>query len=111
MSRSPELSSSAFDLHLKQLKHNYGNQAIVNLLGSSLVGSKEGEAKLSTAYQTHHKACEHHLDVPHILFDYHAEVKSGSDKNLAKLKSKVHKYVEKFGFFTKKGSDISRYLA
>ena len=27
----------------------------MNLLGSSLVGSKEGEATLSTAFQTHHK--------------------------------------------------------
>jgi GMP synthase-like glutamine amidotransferase len=51
MSRGPELSSAAFDLHLKELKSCYGNQAIVNLLGSSLVGSKEGEATLSTAFQ------------------------------------------------------------
>ncbi len=51
MSRGPELSAAAFDLHLKQLKHNYGHTAIVNLLGSSLVGSKEGEATLSTAFQ------------------------------------------------------------
>ena len=51
LSRGPELSVSAFDMHLKKLKQNYGNQAIVNLLGSSLVGSKEGEATLSTAFQ------------------------------------------------------------
>lgn len=51
MSRGSELSSAAFDLHMKQLKQNYGNQVIINLLGSSLVGSKEGEATLSTAYQ------------------------------------------------------------
>jgi len=51
MSRGPELSANAFDVHLKTLKANYGNQAIVNLLGSSLVGSKEGEATLSTAFQ------------------------------------------------------------
>ena len=31
-------------------------QVIVNLLGSSLVGGKEGEATLSTAYQTHQKS-------------------------------------------------------
>ena len=58
--------------------------------------------------QTHHKACEHHLDIPHILFDYHAEVKSGSDKNLDKLKYKVHKYVEKFGFYFQRGNDVVR---
>ena len=51
MGRGPELSASAFDTHFKSLKQNYGNQAIVNLLGSSLVGSKEGEATLSTAFQ------------------------------------------------------------
>ena len=51
MARGPELSAPAFDKHLKSLKQNYGNQAIVNLLGSSLVGSKEGEATLSTAFQ------------------------------------------------------------
>ena len=105
MSRGPELSATAFDEHLKQLKLNYGHQAIVNLLGSSLVGSKEGEATLSTAYQTHHKACEHHTDIPHILFDYHSE----GAKNLGRLKNNLHKYSEKFGFFTKKGSDITRY--
>ena len=48
MSRGPELSNKAFDMHMNYLKENYGNQAIVNLLGSSLVGSKEGEATLST---------------------------------------------------------------
>ncbi len=109
MSRGAEFSAAAFDLHLKQLKADYGHQAIVNLLGSSLVGSKEGEATLSTAYQTHHKAHDHHLDIPHILFDYHAEVKGGGSsgsgsgaKNLAVLKSKVSKYVDKFGFFAHK---------
>ena len=39
MARGPELSNAAFDLHMKYLKENYGNQAIVNLLGSSLVGT------------------------------------------------------------------------
>ena len=48
MARGPELSNKAFDLHMKNIKENYGHQAIVNLLGSSLVGSKEGEATLST---------------------------------------------------------------
>ena len=51
IARGPELSNTAFDLHMQYLKKNYGYQAIVNLLGSSLVGSKEGEATLSTAFQ------------------------------------------------------------
>ncbi|XP_059090202.1 synaptojanin-1-like isoform X2 [Tigriopus californicus] len=108
MSRGPELSTTAFDLHLTTLKQNYGHQAIVNLLGSSLVGSKEGEATLSTAFQTHQKLCEQHLDVPHILFDYHAEVKGGSIKNLSRLHEKVQQCVNKFGFFTKVGPNVSR---
>ena len=45
---------------------------IINLLGSSLVGSKEGEATLSTAFQTHQKSSVH-TDIPHILWDFHAE--------------------------------------
>ena len=55
MSRGPELSAPAFESHLEQVRRRYGHQVLVNLLGSSLVGSKEGEATLSTAFQTHHK--------------------------------------------------------
>lgn len=54
MARGPELSNTAFELHMKYLRDNYGHQAIVNLLGSSLVGSKEGEATLSTAFQVNY---------------------------------------------------------
>ena len=36
------------------------------------------------------------------------EVKSGSNKNLSKLKKKVQDYVAKFGFFSKKESAVSR---
>ena len=39
-------------------------------------------------FQTHHKQNPEHLDFPHVLFDYHQEVKSGNVKNLSKLKSK-----------------------
>ncbi len=53
MSRGYELSSAAFDIHFDRLKQAYGKQAIVNLLGSSSSGSKEGEATLSVAYQVH----------------------------------------------------------
>ena len=60
--------------------------------------------------QTHHKQCPQHDDIPHVLFDYHQEVKSGSEKNLTKLKVKVQKYVEKFSFYTRKGGDVTRYI-
>jgi phosphatidylinositol-bisphosphatase len=99
MARGPELSAPAFDSHFRQLKAHYGGQVglvvmvlvmvlqvIVNLLGSSLVGSKEGEATLSTAFQTHQKSSQH-TDIPHILWDFHAE---GGHKNMDKLDAKVH---------------------
>ena len=35
---------------MQLLKDRYGKQVIVNLLGSSLVGSKEGEAMLSSLF-------------------------------------------------------------
>lgn len=36
---------------METLKYRYGRQAIINLLGSSLIGSKEGEAMLSVEFQ------------------------------------------------------------
>jgi hypothetical protein len=54
MSRGFEASASSFDRHLKMIKERYGNQVIVNLLGSSLIGSKEGEAILSQLFQVGH---------------------------------------------------------
>ena len=52
MARGPELSAPAFDSHFRQLKAQYGSQVICNLLGSSLVGSKEGEAEDLSCLQT-----------------------------------------------------------
>ena len=51
MSRGFESSAPSFDRHMKTVKERYGNQVIVNLLGSSLIGSKEGEAILSQLFQ------------------------------------------------------------
>lgn len=51
MSRGPETSAPAFDKHLTLIKERYGHQAIINLLGTSLIGSKEGEAMLSQLFQ------------------------------------------------------------
>ena len=50
-SRGYESSKPAFDKHLKIIKSRYGKQAVVNLLGTSLIGSKEGEAMLSNEFQ------------------------------------------------------------
>ena len=46
---------------------------IINLLGSSLVGSKEGEAVLSTAYQQQQQACPSTAGMQHTLWDWHGE--------------------------------------
>lgn len=47
---SPEAACSALDKHLHLLRERYGRQAIVNLLGTNMVGSKEGEAMLSSLF-------------------------------------------------------------
>lgn len=105
VSRGFETSAPAFDRHLKMIKKRYGQQVIVNLLGSSLIGSKEGEAMLSQLFQTHHNMSEH-KDVPHILFDYHQECRGGNMKNLSKLKAKVEKYLESFSMFYAAGNTV-----
>lgn len=51
MSRGYEVSAPVFDRHLTLIKERYGHQVIVNLLGTSLIGSKEGEATLSQLFQ------------------------------------------------------------
>lgn len=51
MSRAYEVSAPVFDRHITMIKQRYGHQAIVNLLGTSLIGSKEGEATLSQLFQ------------------------------------------------------------
>lgn len=51
LSRGFEASKSGFDRHMKMIKERYGKQVIVNLLGTSLIGSKEGEATLSQEFQ------------------------------------------------------------
>lgn len=51
ISRGYEASKTAFDRHMKTIKERYGKQVIVNLLGTSLIGSKEGEATLSQEFQ------------------------------------------------------------
>ena len=104
ISRGPELSAPAFDSHFRQLKALYGDLIIMNLLGSCLVGSKEGEATLSTAFQTHQKSSPH-TDVPHILWDFHSE---GGHKNMDRLDRKVAKYAEQLDFFHKAGPSVNK---
>lgn len=106
MSRGFNASHAVFDRHMKMIKKRYGHQVIVNLLGSSMIGSKEGEAVLSNLFQAHHKSSEDNLDIPHILFDYHQECRGGNTRNLSKLKSKIDKYLKAFSLYYAKGSDM-----
>lgn len=106
MSRGFDASHAVFERHMSMIKQRYGHQVIINLLGSSMIGSKEGEAQLSNLFQAHHKSSEKNLDVPHILFDYHQECRGGNTKNLSKLKSKVEKYIKAFSLYYAKGADM-----
>lgn len=106
MSRGFDASHAAFERHLTMIRNRYGHQAIINLLGSSMIGSKEGEAILSNLFQAHHKASEIGTNIPHILFDYHQECRGGNTKNLSKLKAKIDKYLRAFSLFYAKGGDI-----
>ncbi|KAG8227890.1 hypothetical protein J437_LFUL008204 [Ladona fulva] len=108
MSRGYEVSAPAFDKHLSLIKERYGHQAIVNLLGSSLIGSKEGEAVLSQLFQTQHNTSTHGKDIPHILFDYHQECRGGNPRNLIKLKKRVAPYINSYSLFHCRGTDILR---
>lgn len=105
ISRSFETSAPAFNRHLEMIKKRYGKQMIVNLLGSSPIGSKEGETMLSQLFQSHHNFSEH-KDVPHILFDYHQECRGGNMKNLSKLKAKVERFSEPFSLFYAVGNTV-----
>ncbi|CAH0562090.1 unnamed protein product [Brassicogethes aeneus] len=105
VSRGYESSKSAFNRHMATIKDRYGNQVIVNLLGTSLIGSKEGEATLSQEFQKHHKESGH-TDVPHIVFDYHQECRGGNQANLSKLKAKVEKEMQDFSYYHAVGNQI-----
>nr|CAH7720709.1 unnamed protein product [Callosobruchus chinensis] len=107
ISRGYEASKSAFNKHMATIKERYGKQVIVNLLGTSLVGSKEGEATLSQEFQKHHKDSAH-ADIPHIVFDYHQECRGGNQANLMKLKSKLDQQLQEIGFYHANGSNVYR---
>ncbi|XP_049543929.1 synaptojanin-1 [Anopheles darlingi] len=107
LSRGFEASRSAFDRHMCTMKARYGQQAIVNLLGTSLIGSKEGEAMLSNEFQRHHRE-SNHIDVPHLVFDYHQECRSGNTSALAKLKQRLDTTCADFGMFYAIGDAVYR---
>ncbi|XP_065051378.1 synaptojanin-1-like [Rhopilema esculentum] len=100
-SRGHEASSPAFERHLASLKSIYGYQLLVNLLGR-----KEGEHSLSTAYKDHLKASCHSFDTHIIMFDYHYHCRGGKTENLKSLVDKAQASVDNFGFFAFTGDEI-----
>lgn len=105
LSRSLNACALAYDKHFNMLKKRYAKQVIVNLLSSSLVGSRESEASLSQMFQSHHIASSH-SDIPHIVYDYHLECRGGNTKNLNKLKEQVENYLNEFGLFYAVGDEV-----
>ncbi|XP_006814436.1 synaptojanin-1-like, partial [Saccoglossus kowalevskii] len=104
MSRGYEASAPAFERHLSTIKVQYGDQVIVNLLGS-----KEGEDMLSKAFQNHHKASAFRQDIPHVVFDYHQICRGGRPENLRKvLKPKLEQHNNRFEFFYAEGDNVLR---
>ena len=95
MSRGADLTTPAFERHFRNLIRDYKDVLIVNLLGINLVGSKEGEASLSTSYQEQQKMSSF-PDIKHFLWDFHAE---GGAKNLDKLWNIIGVSVEQLGHY------------
>ncbi|KAH8233222.1 hypothetical protein KR026_005515 [Drosophila bipectinata] len=107
LSRGFETSAAAFDRHMSMMRQRYGYQTIVNLLGSSLIGSKEGEAMLSNEFQRHH-GMSAHKDVPHVVFDYHQECRGGNFSALAKLKERIVACGANYGVFHSANGQVLR---
>lgn len=75
----PQASQPAFDRHLMQLTEEYGSMHAINLLGS-----KENEAILSSAYARHlHSAQDAMGDTVGIThFDFHNAVRIGGHESV-----------------------------
>ncbi|XP_064476937.1 synaptojanin-1-like isoform X2 [Ornithodoros turicata] len=99
MSRGSEASAPAFERHMSQIKQRYGDQVIINLLGS-----KEGESMLTQMFQHHHKASRR--KIPMVSFDYHSMCRGGRQDNLIHLKNQISPHLSSFGCFYFNGSEI-----
>jgi len=103
ISRGFEASSPAFDRHLTSLKIEYGQQLLINLLGT-----KEGENSLSVSYQDQLKDSIHGSETRMICFDYHQNCRGGKFEKLSVLKEKAQPAMKEFGLFFIKGDQIMR---
>ncbi|EPT03582.1 hypothetical protein FOMPIDRAFT_1046622 [Fomitopsis schrenkii] len=92
----PQASQPAFDRHLMQLTEEYGSMHAINLLGS-----KENEAILSSAYARHlHSAQDAMGDTVGIThFDFHNAVRIGGHESSGSRRlESVADHIDKFGF-------------
>lgn len=78
----------------------------MNLLGTSQVGAKESEGMLSHLFVDALQKCPFGQDIPHIVFDYHQEMKISGPKSLQKLKEKADPYLKGYGIFYSKGNQV-----
>ncbi|XP_035233587.1 synaptojanin-1-like [Stegodyphus dumicola] len=103
LSRGSEASAPSFDRHLTQIVKRYGDQVLINLLGS-----KEGEAMLSQMFYSHHKVSRYCKSIPYIAFDYHSECRGGKVENLSNLQRKIAPQLKSFGFYLKDVNGIQK---
>ena len=115
VTRSPEGTQPAFDLHFEHLTLAYGAVHIVNLLSES----KPGEVELTTRYRYHvHKSPLNQLlelggaSNSQILqaseFDFHAETKGpGGYEAASMVKRLIHDQGENFAYFLCDDADSS----
>uniref|UniRef100_A0A8C0ZZ20 phosphoinositide 5-phosphatase n=1 Tax=Castor canadensis TaxID=51338 RepID=A0A8C0ZZ20_CASCN len=78
--RGLEANAPAFDRHMVLLKEQYGQQVVVNLLGS-----RGGEEVLNRAFKKLLWASCHASDTPMINFDFHQFAKGGKLEKLENL--------------------------
>ncbi|XP_017745109.1 PREDICTED: synaptojanin-2 [Rhinopithecus bieti] len=100
--RGLEANAPAFDRHMVLLKEQYGQQVVVNLLGS-----RGGEEVLNRAFKKLLWASCHAGDTPMINFDFHQFAKGGKLEKLETLlRPQLKLHWEDFDVFTK-GENVS----
>jgi hypothetical protein len=97
ITRSPEATQPAFNLHFQTLLEKYGAVHVVNLLSQQ---GRQGEANLSQEYNTHlgELPSEEHRQVYMTNFDFHAV--TGGDFRLANnIRPLLTITEEEFGYY------------
>ncbi|XP_045700064.1 synaptojanin-2 isoform X3 [Phyllostomus hastatus] len=102
LNRGLEANAPAFDKHMVLLKEQYGQQVVVNLLGS-----RGGEEVLNRAFKKLLWASCHAGDTPMINFDFHQFAKGGKLEKLENLlRPQLQLHWDDFDVFTK-GEGVS----